>query len=337
MSFSFNKTVFAGMIGAAFLAACGGGGGSSPANQAPVAATSITSTNAPNAVAYAYASAQKLNNQGSVGSSLATAVSVQTSNSGLINASLQQLYKGLNALPANGLATGVSATETLACPTSGTLSVTATEASPPAISNGDGLSITANNCVDSGVTENGTITYTFSGVNGTIGSMDAWSATLALKYVNFSEVASGETLSANGDLTMAYTQSANAATSGATESGSSLAMNSTGTAGTYNRTLTAYNQSVQLTSTTSTFQTNYTVTGSAPVLGNTNFTVATTTPFESTSGNYPSVGSMTVTATDKSSATLTAVDSTNVTIVITDSKGNSTTINTTWAALNSLM
>jgi hypothetical protein len=339
MSASFKKSVFAGLISAAFLAACGGGGSSTPTNSPPVG-VSITPSNASGAVAYAYAGAQNLGSQSAVGSLLATAVSVQTPTNGLITASLQQLYKGLGALPTNNLATGVSASSTGTCSGGGTISVTVSEAVLGQISNGDGMSITASNCAESGVIENGTIQFTFNNITGTIASTQAWGATLALNFTNFSEQADSQTLSANGDLTLAYSQTANAASSTSTESGSSLQMNMTGNAGAVNRNLTAYNLTETVTSSTdSSFSANYTVTGSSPALGNTDFTVTTTTPFVTNGTTYPSVGSMTVTAADNSSATLTALDATNVQITVTTSGngGTTQTIDTTWAALSSQM
>lgn len=124
MSVGFTKSVFAGLISACLLAACGGGGGgdsgtsaansNSSSSSAPVGV--ITSTNAQDTVAYAYSGVQDLGTQSNTGASLATGVSVETPTAGLITASLAQLYKGVAVQPVNNLVTGVTASSTGACP-----------------------------------------------------------------------------------------------------------------------------------------------------------------------------------------------------------------------------
>lgn len=335
----FTKSVFAGLVSACILAACGGGGGgdsgtsasnsNSSSNPTPVGV--ITSANAPDAVAYAYSGVQDLSTQSNTGASLATGVSVNVPTAGLITASLAQLYKGLDVQPVN-LVTGVTASTTAACTTGGTISVSVTEAVSGTVSSGDSMVITANNCAENGEVMNGQISYGFSNVSGTIGSSTAWGATLTLNYANMTLQSGGVTIGANGDMSLSYSQSSSQVATAAV-SGSSLQMNLTESNGTViSRKLTAYNFNSSINGNSNTFSSNFTLAGSSPALGNVNFTVKTNTPFNAIGGANPSVGSITVTAADGSSATLTAIDSTNVKIDIVNN-GVDQTINTTWAAL----
>ncbi|MCC8401479.1 hypothetical protein LJ655_06150 [Paraburkholderia sp. MMS20-SJTN17] len=343
MSVGFKKSVFAGLISACLLAACGGGGGGTSAsnpgsnsNSGSGAVGVITSTNAQDAVAYAYSGVQDLGTQSSTGASLATGVSVETPTAGLITASLAQLYKGLGVQPVNNLVAGVTTSAASACASGGTISVSVTAANPGIVSNGDSMTITANSCSENGEVINGQLTYGFNNLSGTIGSSTQWSATLTLNYNNLTLQSGGITIAANGDMSLGYSQT-DSQHATATVSGSSLQMNLTQSNGTViSRKLTAYSFNGSIAGTTNTSSANFTLTGSSPTLGSVSYTVKTKTPFQAIGSANPSVGSMTVTA-NNSSATLTVIDSTNVKIDI-DSNGDGVidqTINTTWADLNS--
>jgi hypothetical protein len=259
---------------------------------------------------------------------------VESSTDGLIKVSLAQLYKGLDVQSANNLATGVTTSGTGACTSGGTISVSVSEAVSGTVSNGDSMSITANNCSENGELLNGQITYKFSNISGTIGSSTAWGATLALNFTNMTVQSGGVTIGDNGDMTLSYNQSSSQVAT-ATVSGSSLQMNLTESNGTFiTRTLTAYNFSSSINGSSNTFSSNFTLAGNSPSLGGVSYTVKTNTSFSSTGGAYPSVGSLTVTGASNSSATLTAISSTNVRIDI-NNNGATQTINTTWADLAS--
>ncbi|WP_233800700.1 hypothetical protein [Paraburkholderia sp. HP33-1] len=342
MSVGFTKSVFAGLFSACLLVACGGGGGgtsasNSSSNSNSAATGVITTTNAQDAVAYAYSGVQDLGTQSSTGASLAAGVSIETPTAGLISASLSQLYKGLGVQPVNNLVAGVTTGSSASCASGGTISVSVTEATPGIVSNGDSMTITATNCSENGEVINGQLAYGFSNISGTIGSSTAWSATLTLNYTNLTLQSGGVTIGANGDMSLGYNQT-DSQDATAVVSGSSLQMNLTQSGGTViSRTLTAYSFNGSISGSTNTSSANFTLTGSSPALGSVNYTVKTTTAFQAVSGANPSVGSMTVTAANNSTATLTAIDSTNVRIDI-DSNGDGVidqTINTTWADLNS--
>ncbi|MEZ2354794.1 hypothetical protein [Caballeronia sp. RCC_10] len=337
MSVSPMRGVFAGLVSVGLLAACGGGGGAntsaSNASAAPVGV--ITATNATETVAYAYSGVSDLGAQSQAGASLATGVSVDTPTESVLTASLAQLYKGVAVKPASNLATGVTASSSGACSGGGSISVTATEAVQGVISNGDSMSISANNCSENGEVINGQLAFTFSNLSGSIGSSAAWSATLGLKYTNLTLKSGGVTIAANGDMTLSYNQSKYQVAT-AVISGSSLQMDLTKSDATFiSRKLTGYGMTASVNGSNNTSSANFTLTGNSPKVGNVSFVVKTNTPFAAVGTANPSVGSMTVTAVNKSSATLTAIDSTNVKIDV-DTNGDGVidqTLNTTWADL----
>jgi hypothetical protein len=266
---------------------------------------------------------------------LPTGVSTETRDIGMVQASLKQLYMALEAPSLPDFVTGALASPPVACAGGGTISVSTTTAVSDRISNGDSMSITANNCTMEGGTFNGKIDYKFADLFGTIGSATAWRATLTLKFTGFSLRSGSSTFSANGDMTIVVNQtnSTNIVTS---IRGESLEMKVTesGTT-TVNQKLTKYDVKASEQSSSSSLEADYTISGSSAKLGTTHFTVDTLTPFVSTNSIYPSTGTAKITALDRSSATFTALNSTNVKIEL-DRNGDGTTdetINTTWAEI----
>jgi hypothetical protein len=335
-----GSTLLAPVLCSAVLAACGGGGGGGDAAPARFA-SSINSNNAMEVAAHGYSSFEALNDQTSSGSSMIAGMQAdeQRGDRGVLGGSLNLLYKGLDSQPLGSLAADMAAadtvSDTLPCPNGGTVSRTLDFSDPNRVSNGDRMTITANNCNDEGVTFNGTVTYTFNNLSGTIGSNSAWSATLALTYSNFSIAYNGDAIRTNGDLTLAYSQNgygmANASASGNSLQLTLLENNVV----VVDRRLEAYDYSGELNGSSITYAANYTVSGNFPKLGNATYTVATITPFQMTLGYPPSAGVLTVTATDNTSLRLTAIDTVNVRLEI-DQNGDSVTdevINTTWSDL----
>lgn len=264
-----------------------------------------------------------------------TAQDVQSAGRGLLDASLGLLYKGIEPQASDSLVTGLSTSGTASCNGGGTVSRTLDYSVPGRISNGDRMVISASNCTQNGIAIDGSLTFVFSNLAGTINSSMAWSATLALTYGNLSMAYNGTAIRVNGDLTMGYSQDGLGAAS-VSAGGNSLQMtlvkNNTVVV---DRTLSAYDYSATLNGSSASFSTNYTLSGNFPKFGNATFTVATVTPFQVSAGSAPSSGILTVTATDKSSLRLTAVDAVNVRLEI-DRNGDGTAdqvINTTWADL----
>jgi hypothetical protein len=321
----------------AILVGCGGGGGSDTNNTSIPAGIQITAANAPDAVAYAYSGVEGLGSQSSTGASLATGVSVKAATTGLIAGSLRQLYAGLNAQPVDNFAAGVTITESYDCAGGGTISTSVIAAASDRISNGDTLSIIAANCVEDGDVMNGRIDYGFSNLSGTIGSSSAWGAKLTLNFRDFSIKSGGDSISANGDMTLNFNQTSYGVAS-ASVSGSSLQLGETKSDRTViDYTLTGYSFNFSVNASTVTFGGNFAIRGSSPRLGNVSFTVRSNAQFRAIGAGNPSVGSLTVIAADNSSATVTVLDSTNVKIDL-DKNGDGVieeTITTTWADLRS--
>lgn len=333
---------------ALFLTSCGGGGGSGGGNasfadnSAPVG-VSITSANAPAATAYAYSAVIDLDILSGYSSALVTGVSLESRRAGVVATSLKQLYKALEAAPLKNLATGVSVSETVGCAGGGSMTTAGNVATPDQISNGDAITITSDRCVVDGETFSGKIEFGFSNVSGTIGSWGPWQATLSLKFTGSTISGSGFALVTEGDMVMGINQTINQTNSNimtASVTGKSLDMKLTISDGTViNRKLTDYSFKSTNQVAAYTHEADLTISGNSPKIGNTYFVVDTLAPFTTDyySFNYPSSGSVKLTAPDKSSATLTALDATSVKVEL-DKNGDGTvdeTINTTWTAIES--
>ena len=337
-----RSTLLAPLFCTVILAACGGGGGG---DSFPEYASTITSSNARDVAAQGYSSFEALNDQSSSGGNMILSAQVdgQSTKPGLLDTSLNLLYRGLPSQTLANLAADIAATgtdtETFGCSGGGTITYRIDFSNPNQLSDGDRLTITANNCIENGVALNGKVAYTFSDMNGTIGSSSAWSATLALQYSNFSVAYDGEAVRTNGDLTMTYSQDG-FGTESANVRGSSLQVtvleNNTVVV---DRHLKSYALSEEVNGSNTTYSADYTLSGNFPEIGNATYTVDTVTPFQAVVGSRPSTGVLTVTATDGTSLRLTALDTVNVRLEI-DTNGDGAineTIDTTWADLESRM
>jgi hypothetical protein len=328
------------LMSAALLVACGGGGGGD--SSGPTNTSAITSSNAQTVSAQALNGSTAVNGGATTGSSLVTGVSVTgetTARTGLVSAALQQIYRGLDARTSN-LVTGITTSETVNCPVSGTMTVGGTFASSTDLTNGDVLSITATNCVgSSGEKLNGGFSVKFSNLSGTIGGSYTWSATLGFTFTNFTLEENGEISGSNGDMTLGYSQT-NSSNSVSEINGSSLRSTLVKSSVTVvDETIKSYSIKDTQASTLYTETANFTFTDNQAATYSA-YTITTLAPFKRTgSTSYPYEGSVRITAGNGSKATVTALSSTNVRIDV-DSNGDGTTdqtINTTWAALDSLI
>ncbi|MBK4735090.1 hypothetical protein [Noviherbaspirillum pedocola] len=344
---------FVPIFAVAFLSACGGGGDSGSSSGAAAntssgststaaASTSIkiNSSNATDVSAYSYAAMEDVNSASGYGSSaaFATGVSVDTMSTGVLQRALQQLYLGLGASANTQLASGVSTTNTVACSGGGSMTLSINVANPNQVQSGDSVSMSAHNCVESSGLVNGGVSIVFSNVSGTISDMGAWSASMTMTYSSFSVLTGGASISANGDMTVSYSQT-NANTFNAQMSGTSFAANLTKSDSTQiQRTLTNYRLVASAQNGATSFSGDFGLSGNSPTLGNVGFTVKTTAPFKTAAGAMnPYTGSATVTAADGSSTSYTALDSSNVRIDV-DSNGDGvidSTTNSTWATFRS--
>lgn len=328
-------------IGSALLlAACGGGGSSGASTQA---ASTITSANASDVAAQAYAAADGLNSQavagGTAGADLVTAVSVQTPTTGLIDAGLQQMYRALASKPAE-MVVGVMGTGTITCSGGGMMTGSYNMMNTNLVSNGDTLTVTSTNCREGMQQFNGGMTISFSNISGTPSSTGAWSATMRMTFNNFSIIENNITDTANGDISLNFGQNM-FGTRAFTVSGSSLQMSTTRAGVTVTRMLMNYNYDASVTAANLyTYRCDYTLTGDLPRIGNNvSYTVRTMTPFQQQGSLYPSQGVMTVRASDGTSLTMTVRDATSVQIAI-DRNGDGTvdeTIVKTWVELSALI
>lgn len=331
-------SVGAAMISVAMMAGCGGGGDSS-GSTTTAATSTISSANASDVAANAVNASNGISQSGSV-SSLITGVTVDASNAvsaGLINTSLQQIYKALENQAAANLVAGVTATQSYPCTNGGSVSATVNEAVTGTLSSGDSVSVTATQCVEGSTTLNGGFSASFSNLSGTPGSASAWSGAIGLKFNNFNITEGAETARINGDMALSISQLGylNAT---ASISGSSLQLSlSRSGAVVIDRTLSAYSYSGAIKSNLETYSINFTMTGDFKTASNGAYGVTTTTSFKQIYGAYPYQGALKVVGSGNTSVTLTALDNTNVRLDIDKNGDGATdeTVNTTWLALES--
>lgn len=314
------------------LTACGGGGSDTAASAASTTTTlsSITSSNSTAVSANAFTAAEALNNTASSSSSFVTGVTLDATSANVLNPAIDLINFASNNSPK--MVTGV--TQTQACPSGGTVTVSGTIQNSNGLTNGDNVTFSTNSCVINGISLNGGFSVLIGGLTGTISSSTQWAANLAIQFNKFAVTSATEGISVDGDLALRFSQttstnrsfslSGNALRAVLTRSGVQLA----------DRTLQSYSGSLTLLSPNVTTSINYSLTGSSSALGQFNFTVKTLQPFVRAIGAFPSSGSLIVTGA-VSSVTLTAIDSTNVRLDFS-AKGDGVitqTTTTTWAQL----
>lgn len=343
---SITTTFIVAFIAALSLSACGGGGGGGGGSGAPAAATqpssTVTSANAPDVAANAFAAAAMLNGAATDGPVPILSNSADASGGmkgkGVIDETLRQINKVLDAKSAGNLSIRAAATyeEPLACTTSGTVIVTVTEAISGAVSNGDSITWTANNCVEGALRINGSFRVEFSNISGTPSSTSAWGATLRVTYSNFNLSEGSESVTIHGDMTIAFSQ-ASSTNASYNISGTSFSVTATSAGVTSSQTLSAFIYNANYASGVYTFRSDFTISGTFPTLGLASYVVKTNIPFKQREGSYPHEGSMTVTATDNTSLRLNVIDSVNVQIQL-DKNGDGIyeeSTSMTWTALES--
>lgn len=342
MASSTSKTSLLVTLSAALLVtACGGGGGStgSAGSSTTAATSSVTATNMQDVGAQGFSASDNLNGQVGGSTSLLSGVTTETASGGVLDVTLQQIYSALANQPAGNLATGVTITHSTACPGGGTYSSSTTLANSTRFSSGDNIAITADNCVQGATKLNGGLSITFNNPVGTPSVGSAWSATLAIKYTNFAVSVGGKDAPAiNGDIAYTYNQTGAGKASFAV-SGNSLQLHSTKSGAILDRSLSAYSYTGTVNAGAYTYNTNFTLAGNFPKLGNVSYTVKTLVDFKGSVGGYPTQGSILITAGDKTSATVTAIDGISVKVGL-DKNGDGVidqSVTTTWAALLSLI
>lgn len=324
---NFNIRV-CGLLVSLVLVACGGGGGGSGgggagAGGSTATAVVITSSNSQALAAEALTAAS--NTDAASGASFVTGVQVSGGSTGFNAALLGAAARKLVSMapPASALATGVTTSQTLACTSGGSLTMTANMSGGAAIVAGDSMQITANNCTESlgGASEvmNGSITITF--LAGYDPASTAYPKTLSVRIAtqNFSISSSSGGEVFNGDVTMTLTE--NSATSFTV----SITSNSLSTTvGTHSVTLINYTVNAEeinggkVITMSATVETSNSRLGSTPV----SYQVATVTPITVSSTGVITSGSVKVTG-NGSSLLLTVTSADTFTLQV-DSNGDGT-------------
>jgi hypothetical protein len=344
-TFASHSRILAIASSIVLLSACGGGGGggsdgdSSAGGGPTTPASTITSANAPNVAAQSVAASEAVTGEidGAV-FSITTGVTVETSaGPSLLNSTLGQLYRALKVKPAN-MVVGVTGTETFDCTGGGTMKAMYKVVTTDELSNGDQLTLTAIDCIEEQTKMNGSLSFSFSNVNGTPDAASAWGATMAIGFNNFSATTANVTETASGDLTLTYNQTTpnNASYSA---SGNSLQLSTTKAGTTVTRTISSLSESGAIVSGLLTHRSAFTFDGKLPGVGSGTYTVKTLTDFKQQDGANPSQGVLTVSASDQSSLKLTVLDTSNVQIEI-DKNGDGKmdeTSTKTWTELRSLL
>ncbi len=328
------------LLGAALLLSACGGGGNSSASSSSVATTPLTSTitasNAQQVSASGYSATSSLNTGALSQLSIATAASINTPNMGAIDFALQQVYQ--LAAHANGgnLVVGISVNQNIPCAISGSSTVSGNLASSSGFSNADTISMTFTNCADSAGTMNGKFSVTFNNMSGIPNSSGAWSGTMNTTFSNLNLILSGGTVTMNGDMSIQISQT-NASNKTFSASGNSFQITAAAGGKTRSTTLTSYSLTGSIANGVVTTSTNGTFRGNFNGNGDADYTLKTTKAFRAAVGSSsPTEGTLTITASDKTSVTMTIVSPTSVRID-TDSNGDGVIDSTTTSTLSAFL
>jgi hypothetical protein len=276
------------------LSACGGGGGNPGTGTPPVQASTlstITAADAPKAASNGYAAGYVISQSSSSLANVVTGVSVAAPGVGAVTPVLDLVKQAYGRQGAN-LLTGVTVSES--CSGGGTVTIDATLRNQATLSNGDTLTMTALNCVESGTTMNGALSITVSGVSGDVINSTTGAVTLDTRFNNF-KVASGSTADTlNGDMKIGFTATSAADATVAISGASLLATEQRSGATVATWTLTAYSVAANVHGATLSSAASFSVAGNANGLGQFAYTVKNLQPFVGTTTGVPTSGSLIV-------------------------------------------
>lgn len=268
----------------------------------------ITTTNAPKVAASAYAGSTAISESSSSISTILTGVSVGGARVGVVRPALDLVAR---AYPRTGaqLLTGVTITE--ACAGGGSITIEASLRNEQMASNGDKITLTARNCVEDGESVNGSLSTTLSNISGDVFNSWNWAATLDTTFTNFGVTSGGETVSVNGDMKIAITQTSST-NSALTLSGKALRMTEQRNGITLATvTLGDYTMKGSTQNTTVSSAASFALSGSSGELGQFAYTVRNLQPFVSIGGAMPHAGSLIVNGAS-SSVTLSVASASGV-------------------------
>lgn len=217
------------------------------------------------------------------------------------------------------------ASASVTCQTSGTLTVSVTDAdNSNTVSAGDSLVVSFNSCT----VPTGTVSGTLSFAINTFGASSStnYSMGMTLTFGNFTVTGTQVAASANGSLSVNLTHTGTYAWT-ETVSTPSLTVSGSFMGATRTRTLSNYSATATRTpNATSTYTTSYSFSGAvqSSALGNQTFLFATGTPFvKNGSEYYPSSGNMVITGANNSKLRLTGISNTQATLEL-DASGSGT-------------
>jgi len=293
------------------LSACGGGGGGSDAAApTPVQTSSltpITATGSGKAAASGYTANTLIGNSSSSVTGALTGVSLGGTGISAVSPVLKLVKRpfgqGVQVL------TGVTLSQ--ACSGGGSVTIDANLHNAQAVSNGDTMTLTAQNCVEDGNNLNGRLTIAFSAVSGDIMNSSSGAATMDTSFTNFSIASGSQAATINGDMRLALTLTS--ATSAAVAiSGKSLqASEQKAGVNVANMTLSDYLLTVTANGSTTNSAGNFTLSGNANNLGQFAYTVKSLQPFVRVGTAMPVSGSLIVNGA-ASSVTVTALNTSSV-------------------------
>jgi len=274
------------------LSACGGGGGGGTGST-PVQTSSlstIAAADASKAAENAFSTSSLVSQSSSWLSGILTGVSVTPASTGVVSPVLA-LVKGAYRRDDGNLLTGVS--KSSACEGGGTFSVDATLSDQSKLSNGDALTITLNNCVVQGSTENGTLSIKVSAVSGDILSSTG-TATLDVLFNNFSVAAGSGATNLSGDMKISVNDTGSNNSSLAISGASLLTSVQISGATVASRALSSYSVTSSAQGTTLTSAANFSLSGKSNGLGQFAYTVKNLQPLVSNGTDLPTSGALIV-------------------------------------------
>jgi hypothetical protein len=315
-----------GMAACAALAACGGGGGGgsdggSSGDGGSSAAAALSASNyevAANEVVATSLGVTDLVGQANI----VTGASVSTQPN-WAKIGWQQWLAARAAWNATPTLAGATTPTTISCSGGGNLLVTVNDANNNnTFDGGDSLSVTANSCVESGVTVGGSFSASLTSNPSGDPTGCVYGIALAFTFQSFTATDSGGVATANGQLTLSSTRTA--CSTGTDSIGASTFSESFTAAGaTRSRSLIGYSATVAFTPTQSTTTLAGTLTSTA--LNGGSLTITTPTPFVRAYNTeaFPHAGVGVATGANGGKVTVTALSSTTVRVDL-DANGDGT-------------
>ncbi|MEN8166123.1 MAG: hypothetical protein ABFR65_01435 [Pseudomonadota bacterium] len=319
--------------------ACGGGGDDSSVVTDTTTGVSITPTNAKAISAKAVSSVDTVEGS-TTAADFVTGVSISLPDSGFTYPEL--VLRQLERLPTlasqsdTGSVTGAVTSETFDCTDGGTVTLTADVVDPNALTVGDTITVSYNNCTESGVVLNGAMSITMTEVTGTLDGIPPYALGFKVIFTSLSMSDGSLVVTTDGDMSMRLSDDG-------TGNESLLLSGNAFTTSTADvvESMTNYRYDFEVNSISGAYSLDMQGTiNSTEIGGSVSFvTLETFTGNDFGVTDNPTAGVLLITGIDNSQARVTAQpDGTNVQIEV-DADGDGmfeTIIMTTWTELESL-